>query len=376
MKITILTGCFYPQIHPRAFRATELAKEFVRQGHIVSVVNLRTMEGFDYDKYAKENHIKITNLDVFADRMAALAAKKQTYSWFGKVKRFCLDYFLNGRLFKYGYEIKKKLHEHECLKDADLVIALSTPFPCHYGYAKYVRKYGRNFITILDSGDPFYYSKQSKHAIWFKYIERNVYRQCDFLTIPTSNAIPLYTPVIPEEKIHIIPQGFNMKDLKLYNGSFKSPVRFAYAGVFYWDIRNPEFLFDYLDKASWNFEFHIYMRFKDAHLEDILTQYPNLSKKIRLQYGKPHDELISELSRMHFLINIENLSNTQMPSKLIDYGMTKRPIFSCKKDTFSADTFESFMRGDYSGQYTINMSDYDIENVANKFLALAEQVRK
>ena len=37
MKIIIISGFFYPQNTPRAFRTTELVKEFVRLGHNVTL---------------------------------------------------------------------------------------------------------------------------------------------------------------------------------------------------------------------------------------------------------------------------------------------------------------------------------------------------
>ena len=40
MKILIVSGFFYPQNTPRAFRTTELAKEFARLGHDVVYISL------------------------------------------------------------------------------------------------------------------------------------------------------------------------------------------------------------------------------------------------------------------------------------------------------------------------------------------------
>lgn len=372
MKITILTGVFYPTIHPRAFRSNELAKEFARQGHSVTVVNLRTVPDFDYKAYEEENNIKIINLGVFKEsNLAKLAAKKSTYTWWGRKKRYYIEYLLNGKLFRYGPRIAADL---DCLKGSDLVIALSTPFPVHYGYYRYVKKHGRDFVTILDSGDPFYYSKQTKRAIWFKYIEKNVYKHCDYLTIPTENAISLYSPIIPLNKIRIIPQGFNMKNVKLYAGSFEGSVKIAYAGVFYWGIRNPEFIFRALEDTDVDYEFYLFLRYEDARLEEVLQDYPNLKSRMRIKLCVPHDDLLYELSKMDFLINIENLSNTQMPSKLIDYGITRRPIFSCNKATFSKEKFENFLHRQYEGSYEINIADYDIEKIASQFVELYNNV--
>lgn len=369
MNIVILSGSFYPSIHPRAFRATELAKEFVRNGHHVTEISCKTIKEFDYEEYSRNTGIEIIKLDVFRrNRVAEVASHKQTVLY--SIKRFLIEYLLCGNLYKYSKEISTKLSKLDCWDNADLVIVLSTPFPCHYGFYKFVKKREHFFVTIFDSGDPFYYSKQTNRAIWFKYIEKNVYKYCDFLTIPTANAIHLYSPLIPEDKIKIIPQGFNMRDLNLYKGEFGIPVKMAYAGVFYWDIRNPEFLFEALENSPVDYEFYLFMRYKDGKLEEVLEKYPRLKSQMHIHLCVPHDDLISELSKMHFLINIENLSNTQMPSKLIDYGMTGRPVLSCNEKNFELAKLERFLHGDYTGQYEVNIDEYNIELIAKKFINL------
>lgn len=374
MNVVLLSSFFYPKIHPRAFRATELAKEFVRQGNNVDVVTMNTVDGFNYEAYEKEYNISITHLNIFKrDGTAAMAgsnnAPKRWKRWF----RFCVNYFLCGRMFQYTYQIYHALLKQSCLERADMVIALSTPFYIHHGLSRYIKKKGKNFVAVADSGDPFYYSKQGKLAIWFKYIEKDVYKQMDYLTIPTANAIPLYSPLIPESKIRIIPQGFDMSHLNLYKGNFGKKIKIAYAGVFYWDIRNPEFLFEYLENTESDYELNLFMRYKDATFEQEVQKYPNLRDRLVINYNVPHDELIYTLSTMHFLINIENLSNTQMPSKLIDYGMTGRPILSCNEKNFRKDVMDQFMNGNYSSQYNVQLDDYNIINIVHNFLELGKK---
>ena len=58
-KILIISKAFYPNISPRSFRATELAKEFSRQGHDVTVITEFTE---DQESLVKENGIKIIDL--------------------------------------------------------------------------------------------------------------------------------------------------------------------------------------------------------------------------------------------------------------------------------------------------------------------------
>ena len=372
MNITILTGCYYPQIHPRAFRATELAKEFVRQGHQVEVINMTTIEGFDYNAYVKDTHINIVNLDINKDSLESRIQKqsKLSQSFIGHKLDYLKEYFLHGRFFIHAKMIVPRLSG---INNSDMVIALSTPFVCLYALSKHVEKCGKSFVAIADSGDPFYYSKQVKRAFYFKNIEKRVYKAFDYLTIPTGNAIPLYSKLLPVEKIKIIPQGFNMRDLHLYKGEFEEPVKFAYAGVFYWDIRNPEFLFKYLNECNMDFRFYIFMRYRDALVDSLLERYSNLKEKVILKYSLPHDELLYELSKMNFLVNIENISNTQMPSKLIDYGMSGRPIFSCQKDSFSEQKLNHFLNGDYSGSYEVDIEEYNIERIVENIIKLTKQ---
>lgn len=370
MKIHILTGHFAPQLHPRAFRASELAIEMARRGHDVTVTNLTTIEGADYEKYSCTTGVKVHNLGLYTLTKEGLESVSNSKLY--HLKRFCIDYFFAGALFKQSSVIVERLSIDQ---DTDAVISLSTPFMNILAISKYVRKHGKNFVTIADSGDPFYYSKQSSKAPWFYYVEKDAYKAYDYLTIPTENAIPLYSPLIDEKKIRIVPQGFRMDNLNLYKGEFDGPIRMAYAGVFYWDIRNPEFLFSYLNGLQVDFELNLFMRNRDALVDELLEKYPNVKDRVIIK-SLPHDELIYELSRMHFLINIENKSNTQMPSKLIDYGMTSRPIFSCNGANFSADKFDSFLKGDYSDAYKIDIQKYNIVNIANQFEELIKEALK
>lgn len=368
MKIVIISGSFYPSIHPRAFRAAELAKELAREGHNVTAVFFKRDDTFNYEQYEKEINVELIPFNIFGKGVSKASNHKRTVCF--RVKRFLIEYLLCGKLFLYGKQIKEALNTLDCFRSADMVIAMSTPFPVHYGFYKYMKEEGKHYIAIADSGDPFYYSKQTPRAIWFKYIERNIYKLCDYITIPTANAIDLYSPICPKEKIKVIPQGFDMTHLNLFTGEFGIPLKFAYAGVFYWDIRNPEFLFKYLNGQKLNYEFHVFMRYKDTTFIETLDKYPNLKRKTIIRYGVPHDDLIYELSKMNFLINIENLSNTQMPSKLIDYGMVKRPILSCNEINFKEEWFKEFLYGNYVHQYKVSIDDFDIRNVAAKFMKL------
>lgn len=374
MKIAILTAVFHPELHPRAFRAYELAKEYAIQGHDVEVFLLTRIKGFDYEQLSQELHIKITILPLYTRELGAENIFQQTnplLRWIHWGYRWLLEYLLAGNLFAYSTRIAECL-KHE-MQQKDMVIALSTPFMNLLGLAKYVHahKAQSKTIYIADSGDPFYYSQQTKRALYFKWVEKWVYRHFDYLSIPTSDAIPAYVPLIPKEKIQIIPQAFNMRDVHLSPAPTSDIPTFAYAGVFYQDIRNPEFLFKHLCTLTEDFRFHVYLRHRDPHITSVLDKYQKqLGEKLIIHYSVKRTDLLYRLSECHFLINISNTTSTQLPSKLIDYGITKRPVYSFDKQSFNPQVFTAFMHGDYTHAMPIDIRPYDIEVVTKQFLEL------
>ena len=100
-----------------------------------------------------------------------------------------------------------------------------------------------------------------------------------------------------------------------------------------------------------------------------------MKDKLEIRSYIPREDLLFELSKMDFLVNIVNLSGVQQPSKLIDYALTKRPTINISSDFTNNEkiVFNEFLKGDYFHQYTIqNIEKYNIENVAYQFLELAK----
>lgn len=376
MKILILTGHFFPEIHPRSFRSNELACELSRKGHDVNVVSLRTIKFFDYAEYEKDNKIKISKLDLYKTELSAAIEKKNDNSFVIAIRRkfrFLVDYFFGGNLIFYSRKIQKKL---PFSADYDLVIALSTPFMNLLGVALLKKNLKKNkTIFVADSGDPFYRSQQTRRAPYFYFLERFVYSHFDYLTIPDIAAKEAYDGLIETDKIKIIPQGFRMDNFVLPEFLTSDVISFAYCGVFYLDIRNPKFLLDRLLELKIPFKFELYLREKTPAVTLLLKKYEILlGDKLNINYGLTRKNMLAKLGEVDFLVNIENLTSTQIPSKLIDYSITKKPIFSCKASSFSEDIFDKFLNRDYSDSLKINSERFNIKLVANQFLDLVNPI--
>lgn len=111
MKILILTAHFTPEIHPRAFRADELAREFSSRNHDVTVMTLRTITSFDYTGYTKKTNIKIIKLNLYTRQNVSKKNKDKPNSrltlFLKRKLRFAIEYLTGGMLIINSFKIKK-----------------------------------------------------------------------------------------------------------------------------------------------------------------------------------------------------------------------------------------------------------------------------
>ena len=96
--------------------------------------------------------------------------------------------------------------------------------------------------------------------------------------------------------------------------------------------------------------------------------------RIEVKSYIPREQLIYELSKMDFLVNFTNGTSVQTPSKLIDYAITGRPILNVDKGNLNTDRVNEFLEGTYTNRLEIgDISAYHIKNVAQQFIALADE---
>jgi hypothetical protein len=362
-KILIVSRAFYPIIAPRSFRATELAKEFSLQGH--EVVVLTHKRNYDYSTFEAENGLLVRDF-VHGSWFEICGS-----TFIHKVLRFISNYLFLFPDIQLTWKLRKALSK---LNGFDLLISIAVPYPVHWGVAL-ARKKNNNLckIWVADCGDPFIGNKEDgmRKPFYFKHIEDWFCRNADFITIPVKEALTAY-PIKYQKKIRVIPQGFKfeLKAIDTVNNNKGEKIFFAYAGSLSKGFRDPTLFLEYLCiKENIDFEFVVYT--KDVGL--IEPFLPRLLNKIKLRDYIPRDELLVELKKMDFLLNVENINDVQVPSKLIDFAITGRPILSFKPFDLDKIKIDEFLIGNYDKQLIIeNVEDYKIENVVTKFLDLNE----
>ncbi|MCK5338691.1 MAG: hypothetical protein KAJ50_07765, partial [Bacteroidales bacterium] len=171
-------------------------------------------------------------------------------------------------------------------------------------------------------------------------------------------------------KIKVIPQGFKLTPIAGSGKQVKNVVpTFAYTGMFIPGIRDPGELLDYLTTLNRPFKFIIYTNDKS-----LLQPYmDSLKGKLIIHNYIPRDDLLIKLAKMDFLVNFDNNTGVQTPSKLIDYKLTGRPVLNI---TAKLDKviLNEFLDKNYSHAYKIDdLAQYDISNVAMQFISLSRK---
>lgn len=370
IKILIITQGFYPEQSPRSFRASELAKEFSRQGHMVTVMApyRETTENFAKQYGFIFNSLGVLTWNIFNFKSLGIFGK--VYNKF--VNRF-LNLFFEYPMMEIFFKTRKAIKEEK--KQYDLLISIAVPHPIHWAVASVWNLNKNNLakVWIADCGDAYMGNDldRFRKPFYFMFLEKWFCRKADYITIPKEEMkINFYKEF--HSKFREIPQGFNFKDsLKYLKPYVKNKVpTFAFSGSFIPGNRDPYKLLAFLTSLDIDFRFHIFTMTK-SH---VLPFIDKSKGKIILHDYIPRNELLGVLSQMDFLINITFEPQKQIPSKLIDYLLTDRPILNIDKD-LDEENILKFLSYDYSDRFNkLSLERYRIESVCEQFIKLSNNV--
>jgi len=387
-NILIVTYYFYPEISPRAFRTTELVKELARRGHNIDLlipdndfdysdfincfsINIKKVKsGIFLNKKNSFNNSLTKNISLNSKRNSFLKIKNLLREVYKNLLKFV---YIGGTTFEYGFLLAHKIISLK--KHYDICVSIGLPINIHAAVF-YSSFFDNNIakIKVADYGDPFYYNDLTPKIFYYRLFEKSILKRFNYISVPTKKAVSSYLDYKSKNKIKVIPQGFNLNDIKIGSYIKHNIPTFCYAGSFYEKLRNPVNFFDFLIKFDKPFNFIIYTDLNNLENYKVLKDLLNKSSNIIIKNIVDRKDCIYELSKMDFLINIKNSSENQSPSKTIDYLLAKRPIFNLSQNHFDKKKFLKYYNANYEdfNQMEKNkiLSNFDIKNIADKFLSL------
>lgn len=343
-----------------------MAKEFARQGHEVTVL---TSERNDKDYLSLECRDKII-IKSFGKLIfpSIKISPKKYFNLFTRILARTFSLLFEYPTIEIMFRVKNALKREKCY---DLIISIAVPYPIHWGTA-WARTPDNKIakVWVADCGDPYMGNNIDtfKKPFYFKYLEKLFLQKADYISVPFEGAKNGYYKEY-WHKIIVIPQGIKFEEFHIIDSYYKKNgiPTFAYAGGFIPKFRDPEKFIKYLISLKKDYKFIIY-----TNSTYLIKKYLEISNfKIEIRDVIPRYVLLKELSKMDFLVNIENETTICLPSKLIDYSLTGRPILSLPSNTVNENLINEFLRGDYSNRLIIkNPENYRIEKICNQFLSL------
>lgn len=365
MNILMVSYYFEPENNPRAFRTTALLKKFLELGHQVTLVIPKKSIDIipSLEKYSNVRFISFETSFMFEDTGWKSIVSKIIYKSAGNL--------LERYYFPHRMHRRAVFNALKPLNGFDVVLSIAHPHAVHWGVSMAMK--ANKLLAkkwIGDCGDPFLGNPFSanRHRSLTKY-DSDFLSNCDVITVPFKGAIAAYDEIY-HNKIKVVPQAFDIEeDRKLLPTYKKNQIpTFAYSGVFYPGYRDPTAFLKALCLLERDYKFILY-----TSSGKMISEYADKSRgRIVVMPIIPRAELLAKLGQMDFLVNIENIGTVQLPSKLIDYAIVNRPVFSINPKEIDFDLLQKFLDGDYSGASNIdNIEDFNINKIAGDFISLA-----
>ena len=336
-KVLIVISEFYPLQNATANCVINLCRRFKQFNDSMQfdVLCFKTNSEDDLESYFDFFHIFRINKKSLIDKQ----------SFFSDSKNSVIDkllFVVNKILFKIqkivcshpwrlGYkELLKGIRTLNKKNSYDYLLCVSGNYCSSYSGAIFKKESPIKLITYLTDPlieNPLYASKRKRNLLH------------DFDIIYSSSTMLAVTPIIYsnlKNKDKILPLEFpSFFEKETYTHDSKNivfqknKINLLYTGIFYPKIRTPDFLIKLLMNLPDDFVLHIC----GSVSKKFLSKYKEAIDKKRLMvYGNiNHQLLFNAISDCDFLVNVGNNTSYMLPSKLISYISTGKPIINIVK---------------------------------------------
>ena len=337
-KYLIVTHQFLPHVSPRTTRWKLLVDELVSLGHEVTVLtgtkqqsqdsNIETI--FIGNSRASNVVVSLRNQSNSLDSKNRI--KSIVYKLLKKVYRFVIRNFAWPDYTMFWlisiFKVRKKLN-----LEYDVLITVSLPFSSHIAGYLINKKIGKPWI--MDVGDPFTLKTTAPENNSFlygrlnKHYETKFYQQASKVLFTHDDARKIHIKEFQiNPSITAVGQPISKFQEHLYEQTknynyTNNDIKFGYFGIFTHGVRTPVNFINFLNKFQ-NYEMHWYI---NSDSESILQKNTLDSSKHNFNSHVARDEALQLMTKsFHCLVSIGNLNPNQIPSKVIEYIATGKPV--------------------------------------------------
>ena len=337
-KILIISHQYLPHLSPRTTRWKLIIEELVNRGHEVTLLT-GTYPDFKNKNinvlyFGNKNNINIvSNLREKSKQVTSGdSIKKVFYGALKKIYRFFINYLAwPDYSMLWIYQIYK--NRNNISKDYDVIISVSLPFSSHIGAYLINKKAKKHWI--MDIGDPFSLKIDAPENNRFLYsglnkrYEKKFYSLADNILFTHQDALNNHKQFfdIPSDKLFVANPISNF-DKGLFDNALSydyssRPIKISYFGIFTKGVRSPASFLELVKKNN-EFEFSWYVN-EDSKK---IIKSCDINDDKHLFYSQVSREDAQKLmvNSAHCLLSIGNKNPNQIPSKVVEYIATGKPI--------------------------------------------------
>jgi len=334
-KILVVTHQYIPHVSPRTTRWKLIIDDLINRGHEVTVVT--GTKQLDEEKNIiyvgnKSSSSVVTQMREKSNNLSeSNFIKRFFYKFLKKIYRIIVKTFAWPDYSMFWllsiYRNRKKINI-----DYDLIVSVSLPFSSHI--AAYILNKKNKKKWIMDIGDPYTLKKDAPennkilYGYLNKYYENKFYSLASKIIFTHEDAMSAHIDYfdIDKEKTFIGNPISNF-DEELFSRSLEYnynsfPIKFGYFGVFTKGVRSPKNFMTYF-KDTQDIQFHWYVN--DDSKNEIIIHNNDLDSVFHPLVGRDESRKLMADS-VHCLVSIGNLNTTQLPSKVIEYISTGKPV--------------------------------------------------
>lgn len=378
-RVVMVTGVVYPQPSPPGKIALHFAN-ILKEKFNVSIIFMQTTlnETNGYKTNGIE-YYSVFGLRLFFEVFFRTKSEKTKSKFAQKLLGFLvlsmraigrvesMFLFPNNLRWHYIKSYKKllKLNEEQRI---DAVFSICSPFSAHLA-AKKFKKRNPQIQWITYTVDPFAISERLNNIALFKYfkdkknlfVEKQVYQEADYNLVSEEvykSEAKAFSGL--EYKTKQLPY-LLIKPAEPENRFFsRSKFNLLYAGRFYKDIRNPEFMFQsFLNIKDKSFLLHL---FSMSDCKELIDKYIEKSNGRIINYPPVS---ISEISQLlmsaDILISIGNSVPEFKPSKTFEYISTGKPIINFYRNDLIDDSLAHYPLSLQINEDTIDIAESSLK---------------
>jgi hypothetical protein len=333
-NILIVTHQFVPHQSPRTTRWKLIYDELVKKGFNIRVITGTRQDGSDSNIQYIGNKTAsgvVSSLRKQSNTDQGSFYKNLALKFLKKIYRFFYKFFAwpDYTMF-WVFSIWKNRKKIDF--NYDVIISVSLPFSSHV--AAYIINKEKRKKWIMDIGDPFSLKSNAfeNNKYFYKslnyFFENKFFKMADQIVFTHKDASLEHKEFfnINNEKIEIgNPISAFSKNVyqssKTYNYNIE-PIKIGYFGILTKGVRSPNEVLKYFKDLDYVFHWYTNPDSKNMILQNNIDQ----NKHLFFDMVPRNEALEIMVTSFHCLLSIGNLNASQLPSKVIEYISTGKPV--------------------------------------------------